>query len=249
MRARSLFALVAGTSCLAPCGSATADQIPISNNSFEQPNLNPGGFTNAVPPGWTAVGAGFSGGVFNTTGWVPPPYVPDGDQVLYINATSGIEQVLPATLLVDTRYTLSFSVCTRPVFGLNTGMRVSLLAGSNLFLDLDSFLEPPIPQGQCRRFVVSAIAASKTPGLGEPLKLRILRTGTGTQGNFDLVLLDTSEAVCAPDLNGDGIVDFNDFLAFLGFYNAEDPRADFNGDGAIDFNDVLAFLNLYNQGC
>lgn len=249
MRARSLLALVAGLSCVAVCGSAGADQIPIANNSFEQPDLGPGGFTNSAPPGWTALGGGFTGGVFNTSGWVPPPYVPDGDQVLYINGIAGIEQVLPATLQVDTRYTLSFSVCTRPGFGLNTGMRVSLLAGGNLFLDLDSFLEPVIPPGQCRRFVVSAIAASKTPGLGEPLKIRILRTGPGTQGHLDLVLLDTSAAVCAPDLNGDGIVDFNDFLAFLGFYNSEDPRADFTGDGAIDFNDVLAFLNLYNQGC
>jgi hypothetical protein len=56
-------------------------------------------------------------------------------------------------------------------------------------------------------------------------------------------------AVCLVDLNGDGIVDFNDFLGFMNLYNAGDPRADFTGDDVIDFNDFLEFLNLYNAGC
>ncbi|MBM4108811.1 MAG: hypothetical protein FJ255_08380 [Phycisphaerae bacterium] len=54
---------------------------------------------------------------------------------------------------------------------------------------------------------------------------------------------------CPADLNGDGAVDFNDFLEFLNLFNAEDPIADVNMDGAVDFNDFLEFLNLYNAGC
>jgi hypothetical protein len=57
------------------------------------------------------------------------------------------------------------------------------------------------------------------------------------------------EPECVPDLNGDGVVDFNDFLEFLNLYNAGDPRVDFNGDGTIDFNDLLEYLNLFNAGC
>ncbi|MCC6675603.1 MAG: hypothetical protein IT436_00540 [Phycisphaerales bacterium] len=54
---------------------------------------------------------------------------------------------------------------------------------------------------------------------------------------------------CAADFNGDGVVDFADFLAFLNLYDAQDPRADLNGDGVVDFADYLEFLNLYDAGC
>ena len=51
------------------------------------------------------------------------------------------------------------------------------------------------------------------------------------------------------DLNGDGFVDFSDYLEFLNLYDAQDPRADFNRDGFVDFTDYLEFLNLYDAGC
>jgi hypothetical protein len=66
------------------------------------------------------------------------------------------------------------------------------------------------------------------------------------------VLMDDGQVdlpECPADLDGDGNVDFNDFLAFLNLFNAEDPLADVNMDGAIDFNDLLGFLNLFNAGC
>jgi hypothetical protein len=54
---------------------------------------------------------------------------------------------------------------------------------------------------------------------------------------------------CPGDWNGDGSIDFNDFLAFLNDFNTRNPRADLDGDGNIDFNDFLAFLNLFNTPC
>ncbi|MCC6677035.1 MAG: hypothetical protein IT436_07820 [Phycisphaerales bacterium] len=54
---------------------------------------------------------------------------------------------------------------------------------------------------------------------------------------------------CLVDLNGDGIVDFGDYLEFLNLYDAQDPRVDFNMDGIVDFGDYLEFLNLYDAGC
>ncbi len=45
------------------------------------------------------------------------------------------------------------------------------------------------------------------------------------------------------DLNGDGVVDFNDVLAFLNCFQNGLPCADINGDGVIDFSDILIFLN------
>jgi choice-of-anchor B domain-containing protein len=54
---------------------------------------------------------------------------------------------------------------------------------------------------------------------------------------------------CPVDWNGDGVVDFNDLLAFLNDYNAESALADLNSDGQIDFNDLLDFLNAFNTPC
>ncbi|MCC6675583.1 MAG: hypothetical protein IT436_00440 [Phycisphaerales bacterium] len=57
-------------------------------------------------------------------------------------------------------------------------------------------------------------------------------------------------APCGPaDLNGDGFVDFADYLEFLNLYDVQDPRVDFTGDGLVDFSDYLEFLNLYEAGC
>ncbi|MCC6675931.1 MAG: S8 family serine peptidase [Phycisphaerales bacterium] len=54
---------------------------------------------------------------------------------------------------------------------------------------------------------------------------------------------------CAADLNGDGLVDFSDYLQFLTLYDAADLAVDFNGDGMVDFSDYLEFLTLYDAGC
>lgn len=54
---------------------------------------------------------------------------------------------------------------------------------------------------------------------------------------------------CPGDYDWDGIVDFNDYLAFLNDYNGAHPRSDINLDGVVDFNDYLAFLNNYNAPC
>jgi len=67
----------------------------------------------------------------------------------------------------------------------------------------------------------------------------------GCRGQLDPV----STPPCLADYTGDGQVDFGDYLQFLNFYDAQDPRADLNGDGQVDFTDYLMFLNLYEAGC
>lgn len=60
---------------------------------------------------------------------------------------------------------------------------------------------------------------------------------------------DSCDSACAPDLNGDGNLDFFDISAFLNAFNAMDSAGDFNGDGNFDFFDISAFLNAFNAGC
>ncbi len=54
---------------------------------------------------------------------------------------------------------------------------------------------------------------------------------------------------CRPDLNGDGVVDADDFFLFLQLFASGDPRADFNNDGVIDADDFFLFLNAFALGC
>lgn len=54
---------------------------------------------------------------------------------------------------------------------------------------------------------------------------------------------------CAPDLNGDGALDFFDASMFLSAFIAMEDLADFNGDESFDFFDVSAFLSAFNAGC
>ena len=54
---------------------------------------------------------------------------------------------------------------------------------------------------------------------------------------------------CPADFNGDGQVDFFDYLDFVAAFAAEDPSADFNGDGQIDFFDYLDFVAAFAEGC
>ncbi|MBM4108245.1 MAG: peptidase S8 [Phycisphaerae bacterium] len=65
----------------------------------------------------------------------------------------------------------------------------------------------------------------------------------------DFALVVSGASRCVADWNADGVVDFNDFLAYLNDFNAGAPRADLNADGVVDFNDLLLFLNRYNAAC
>ncbi|MBM4108498.1 MAG: hypothetical protein FJ255_06755 [Phycisphaerae bacterium] len=72
----------------------------------------------------------------------------------------------------------------------------------------------------------------------------------GASGDIVIrVVVERYVPPCQADWNGDGVVDFNDFLAFLNDFNAGAARADLNADGVVDFNDFLAFMNLFNTGC
>ncbi len=74
-----------------------------------------------------------------------------------------------------------------------------------------------------------------------------LRAGTGYFD--DLEITTGAGPTCPPDLNGDGVVDADDFFLFLNLFATGDMRADFNNDGVIDADDFFLFLNLFAAGC
>ena len=50
---------------------------------------------------------------------------------------------------------------------------------------------------------------------------------------------------CEADVNGDGVVDPLDLLAFLNLWVPRDPEADWNGDGVVNTLDVVEFLRSW----
>jgi YVTN family beta-propeller protein len=66
-------------------------------------------------------------------------------------------------------------------------------------------------------------------------------------GGESVVFFDI--AGCAVDLNGDGLVNTQDFLAYLGLWSSGNPLADWNGDGTVNTIDFIAYLNAWSVGC
>ncbi|MBK7403722.1 MAG: metallophosphoesterase [Phycisphaerales bacterium] len=79
---------------------------------------------------------------------------------------------------------------------------------------------------------------------GERLHAEFL-TGAGQVHDSFTIL----HRACVADINGDGVVDTRDVVAFLNLWAAGDSRADFNGDDAIDSRDLIAFLNAWAGVC
>ncbi|MCC6675607.1 MAG: EF-hand domain-containing protein [Phycisphaerales bacterium] len=110
----------------------------------------------------------------------------------------------------------------------------------------------PAPGGGKPAFPMGSFARAGIMDFGASLEMR----GEGGY-SLDEVRIGTTwesvtpagPAVCPADLNGDGLVDFADYLEFLNLYDALDLRVDFTGDGLVDFSDYLEFLNLYDAGC
>lgn len=76
------------------------------------------------------------------------------------------------------------------------------------------------------------IAEEREPGAGVALRALV-----------ELHLTGFSTGSPLADINGDGALDFQDWLDFLNCYVSGLPCSDLNGDGQSDFLDWLLFLN------
>ncbi len=56
-------------------------------------------------------------------------------------------------------------------------------------------------------------------------------------------------AMCDADFNGDGAVDFFDYLDFVDAFSSSASAADFNLSGDVDFFDYLDFVDAYSSTC
>ena len=90
------------------------------------------------------------------------------------------------------------------------------------------------------------------PDLGEPLIITGVSDDGLQLGFHDGIrgyLLSMTSLPCPADFNGDGQVDFSDYLDFIQALANEEPRADFNRSGQVDFFDYLDFVAAFAAGC
>ena len=83
----------------------------------------------------------------------------------------------------------------------------------------------------------------------QPLIVDMTELGTVNVTGTVTMVATAEIPSCAPDLNGDGVLDFFDVSAFLTAFGNQDASADFNNDSVWDFFDVSAFLTAFGNGC
>ena len=166
--------------------NAGATPITIVNPGFELPSMADGGFNVNIITGWTVSG---SSGVFNpTVAQLPPPT--EGVQTAYINL-GNITQVLAATLLPDTVYTLSADFLARTDCCVWPGSELDLIAGGTVVAS--AFIAPgALAPGGIQASTVSFLAAAGNPLLGQQLQVRVANTNGAVQLNVDNVQLDAA---------------------------------------------------------
>jgi subtilisin family serine protease len=68
--------------------------------------------------------------------------------------------------------------------------------------------------------------------------------------NAEAALRAAHRLACPIDMDGNGQIDVYDIFAYIGYFFAQDPRADFDHSGVVEIADMFAFLSAYlAAGC
>lgn len=112
--------------------------------------------------------------------------------------------------------------------------------GGGKWVEIAEFAASDVTAGD--RFGASVAASDQTVIFGAPHD----DDNGNNSGSAYIFELDCS---CPADFNEDGIVNGDDFAAYLAAFTQREPSADLNGDGTVDTLDFLAFLNAFSVGC
>lgn len=237
---------------LALATTALAGELPVSNASFEFPNLNTCQFNNQIT-GWCGVG---TFGVWNPglgSTCAPlngfPSGVPAGDQVGFVNTTGQpIKQVLTATLQAGSPYSLLVDVGRRSDGFAMVSYRIRLLAGGIVLAEDLNGVNPA--EGTFATSTLNFTAQAGHPALGMQLEIQ-LSLIEGPQADFDNVRLfgPDGQSEATGDINGDGSINASDLALVLGAWGACAPctacAGDLNGDGIVDATDLATVLGAW----
>ncbi len=103
---------------------------------------------------------------------------------------------------------------------------------------------------------------SITPQGGNVFTVQLLTTGTQGIDRLRIVADDGIRPVtlmpdtivqvgsaCAPDCDGNGELNIDDFICFQTLYAIGDPKAECDGNGELNIDDFICFQTLYAIGC
>lgn len=183
---RLAIGLAVGLAAASSAGAQTVS-LAVANADFEAPVLQPGGFTVAVPPGWSlASGAGSNTGVFYPTVASWQYEAPSGHQLLYLNGAS-VEQQLTTNAEEGKTYLLGVDVVRRPGYW-NPSYRIDFFAGTTLLGTDFASLVPEV--GFSKVSLIQYTVGPGDPAIGQPLRVRLAGP---TQTNFDNVRIFVPE--------------------------------------------------------
>ena len=104
--------------------------------------------------------------------------------------------------------------------------------GQVLSFDVTSFVADLVSAGET--FVGLTVRAESFGGL-------MMEEG----GGYPRLTIETVQAPCLADVNGDGVVDVQDLLLLLAAWGATSGPEDINGDGVVDVQDLLILLGTW----
>lgn len=246
--------LVASALLGIPTIASALNQIPVSNGSFELPNIFPSGQVGQDDhiPGWVpdltyVGGAGIWNFAGSTYGYFTPPTAPQGQQVLWLGYFSGpglVTQTLPTVLAANATYELT-GYGGNPA-GLVVPYSVSLSVFDGTTSTVLTSLDLSGPDGTLAPFTLS-FDSTGTPYAGQNLQINLYSSGVQTV--FDDIHLATSVAVVPGDIDGNGQVNLTDYGILTSHWLqtvAPGTFGDLNSDGKISIPDFSIFKTDYN---
>jgi hypothetical protein len=238
--------------------AAHSGQIPIANNSFEIPAIDP--IENpflAVPyaPSWTEMDLdteySTNTGIFRN----PPPDSPygdyivnaDGNQLAFLGSQSGngFLQDLGATYQTGKSYRLTVEVCPSVRFPPSPGNQ--LILSLYYINDANSvdIQTSPVPSTELivnvlKTFSVTMPAVqSGDAWVGKNIGIAIRADGL-PGGYWDLDNVRLMEFQTLPDFTNDSFVNLQDFAVMAPeWLSCTDVATDLTGDGCVDTEDLL----------
>jgi hypothetical protein len=255
-------AIVTLFSGMLTASTAMADIVPIGDHGFES---GPAELANPLldPPlsgtigGWhverSALGQ-ITGLLVPRIGIVETDAATEGDHVGRILFIAGVvsqasfSQELGVGLSPATRYTLSVDVGAAGLADVMAEATVRVYAGPTLVATSDdaAFLTILDLGGDVDRFVLQ-FCGGAAPAAGE-LRVELVGESVVSVASavaFDNVQLSAEAFNCSCNINGDCVLNSQDFFDFLTLFFTQDPRSDYNGDGLFNSQDYFDFLTCF----
>ncbi len=87
-------------------------------------------------------------------------------------------------------------------------------------------------------------------GVEATAEVRCSASDECTTGYSLSATLEVDTGFCCPaDVTDDGVLDADDFFAYLDLFASGDPAADLTGNGVVDSVDFFTYLDMFTQGC